>query len=128
MSCTSKPANARYHTPAYVISSWNETAGRWLPSPTATYSATAVAGECHFICNEGYERDGVACKLVGYPDCNQPDITIGAYTIAACNIGATVAGTGSASYGYYFQRGNNYGFANTGSITTSTSQVNTNGY
>jgi hypothetical protein len=50
--------------------------------------------------------------------CDTPDITIGSYTIAACNLGASVAGTGEASYGNYYQRGNNYGFANSGSLTT----------
>ncbi|MDR2190869.1 MAG: hypothetical protein LBP53_07005 [Candidatus Peribacteria bacterium] len=45
-----------------------------------------------------------------YPGCNTPDITIGSYTIAACNVGATIAGITASSYGYHFQRGNNYGF------------------
>jgi surface protein len=53
---------------------------------------------------------------VQYPACDTPDITItsGAesYKIAACNVGASVAGTGEASYGWYFQRGNNFGFWN----------------
>jgi hypothetical protein len=57
-----------------------------------------------------------------------PDIVIGNYTLQACNLGATVVGTGSASYGYYFQRGNNYGFANAGSIATAAGQVNAIGY
>jgi hypothetical protein len=36
--------------------------------------------------------------------------------ISACNVGTSLAGTGSASYGSYFQRGNNYGFATTGNV------------
>jgi hypothetical protein len=47
-----------------------------------------------------------------YPDCDTNDLTIGTYTIAACNIGATQAGTGETSYGSLFQRGNNFGFSN----------------
>jgi hypothetical protein len=49
--------------------------------------------------------------------CDSVDITINdginSYTMKACNVGASAAGTGSASYGCYFQRGNNYGFVNT---------------
>jgi hypothetical protein len=36
------------------------------------------------------------------------DITIGDYTISACNVGTNVAGTGIASYGNLYQWGNNY--------------------
>ncbi len=45
--------------------------------------------------------------------CDQEDITVGKYTIQACNVGSTIAGTGPDSYGYHFQRGNNYGFSGT---------------
>jgi hypothetical protein len=45
---------------------------------------------------------------------------VGDYVISACNVGATIAGTGEESYGAYFQRGNNYPFPNTGTITTLT--------
>ncbi|MDR0281780.1 MAG: hypothetical protein LBI53_00155 [Candidatus Peribacteria bacterium] len=45
--------------------------------------------------------------------CDQEDITVGNYTIQACNLGSIIAGTGSDSYGYRFQRGNNYGFSGT---------------
>ena len=48
---------------------------------------------------------------------------VGDFVIAACNVGATVAGTGATSYGHYFQRGNNYGFPNTGTVTTSATLV-----
>ena len=39
------------------------------------------------------------------------------YTLANKNVWASIAGTGIASYGYYFQRGNNYGFPNTGTVS-----------
>ncbi|MDR2415983.1 MAG: hypothetical protein LBD75_05255 [Candidatus Peribacteria bacterium] len=45
--------------------------------------------------------------------CETETIKFGDYTIAACNVGASVAGTSEASYGEYFQWGNNYGFVNT---------------
>jgi surface protein len=52
-----------------------------------------------------------------YPSCDTPDITVGSQKIAACNVGASTAGTGVASYGNYFQRGNNFGFVNTGTVS-----------
>jgi hypothetical protein len=61
-------------------------------------------------------------------DCDTPDITVGSYTIKACNVGASVAGTGVASYGSYFQRGNNFGFATTGTIPTSSTLVDASSY
>ncbi|MDR3168342.1 MAG: hypothetical protein LBU27_00840, partial [Candidatus Peribacteria bacterium] len=61
-----------------------------------------------------------------YPGCNHVDLTVDSYTIAACNVGATVAGTSVASYGSWFQWGNNYEFENNGnSITPTTTAVNT---
>jgi hypothetical protein len=109
----------------------------WLPSPTSSYSAVAVAGECHFTCDESYERDGGSCVLSAgvSHDTVAGTITITdgttSYTIMDKNLGATLAGTGklyqtnctdyngggdcwSASIGDYFQRGNNYGFPNSG--------------
>jgi hypothetical protein len=32
-----------------------------------------------------------------YPGCDTDDITIGSYTVAACNVGSSIAGTTSAS-------------------------------
>ncbi len=37
-----------------------------------------------------------------YPGCDTPDIEIGEYTIAACNVGSSIAGTGEESYGKYY--------------------------
>ncbi|MDR3169924.1 MAG: hypothetical protein LBU27_09660 [Candidatus Peribacteria bacterium] len=48
-----------------------------------------------------------------YPGCSNVDFTVGSYTIAACNVGATVAGTGISSddtLGASFQWGNNFRF------------------
>ncbi len=56
----------------------------------------------------------VRCFLNAYdpPDpipCDgAPDITYNGITIMACNLGATEVGNGENSYGYYYQRGNNY--------------------
>jgi hypothetical protein len=63
-----------------------------------------------------------------YPNCDTPDLTVEGYTISACNIGATTAGTGETSYGSLFQRGNNYGFPSTGTITTGSTLVNASSY
>jgi hypothetical protein len=57
---------------------------------------------------------GIVIDNILFPSCDTPDIQIGNYTIQACNLGASTAGTGSASYGNYFQWGNNYGFPTTG--------------
>jgi hypothetical protein len=66
------------------------------------------------------------------PACDTPDITLSdgttTYTLQACNLGASVAGTGSASFGTHFQRGNGYGFANNETLTTSDTQVDTSSY
>ncbi|MDR2415693.1 MAG: hypothetical protein LBD75_03660, partial [Candidatus Peribacteria bacterium] len=78
---------------------------------------------------EGYERDDSSSCKVARAACETEDITIGSYKIAQCNVGATEVGTGSSSYGYYFQRGNKYGFANSGSLTTTSStKPNASGY
>lgn len=45
------------------------------------------------------------------------------FVIASCNVGASVAGTDTDSYGSYFQRGNNYAFPRVGSYTVSTTPV-----
>lgn len=51
------------------------------------------------------------------------------YTIADKNLWATSTDTTSSdSYGYYYQWGNNYGFPNSWSVTTSYSSVNASSY
>jgi hypothetical protein len=47
-----------------------------------------------------------------YPNCDTPDITFSGFTIAACNVGASKAGTGYSleTSGKKFQRGNNNGW------------------
>ena len=76
-----------------------------------------------------------------YSDCPQPgplpatpgipcsralDITYNGFTIMACNLGATEVGTGTTSYGNYYQRGNNYPMGDASVATyspTSSTQV-----
>jgi hypothetical protein len=77
----------------------------------------------------------VSSAITKYSGCNTNDIIVTSsdgnksYTIAACNVGATIAGTSVASYGSWFQWGNNYEFENNGnSITPTTTAVNTSGY
>ncbi len=51
------------------------------------------------------------------------DILFNGFYVQPCNVGAEVVGTGPESYGSYFQRGNNYGFSNTGYVTSSPNKV-----
>ncbi|MDD2871881.1 MAG: hypothetical protein PHS49_07875, partial [Candidatus Gracilibacteria bacterium] len=64
--------------------------------------------------------------------CNANDITVcsgnqNGYILSACNVGASTSGTGSSSYGDYFQRGNNGGTPY-GNKTLETSKVNASTY
>jgi hypothetical protein len=75
------------------------------------------------MCDRGYERkDGVCSALqeITY-DPIAGTITVidgrNTYTIQDKNLGATVAGTGKASYGRFFQRGNNFGFTSSGDLS-----------
>ena len=103
------------------------------PICTATYtpsSWTSGSVQVTLMCSEPVEF----CTMSDYSDCPQPqsfqpepgmpcwraqDITYNGYTIMACNLGATEVGTGVASYGYYYQRGNNYPMGD-GTVTTYT--------
>ncbi|MDD2892192.1 MAG: FISUMP domain-containing protein [Candidatus Gracilibacteria bacterium] len=40
-----------------------------------------------------------------YAGCNKPDIAVGRMVFSACNVGSTIAGTGSESFGSYFTFG-----------------------
>ncbi|MDD2907949.1 MAG: prepilin-type N-terminal cleavage/methylation domain-containing protein [Candidatus Gracilibacteria bacterium] len=67
-----------------------------------------------------------------YGLCNSPDIIVcsgnGAGVIlAACNVGTNISGTGSSSYGNYFQWGNNGGTPY-GNLSVSSTRVNTSLY
>jgi hypothetical protein len=77
------------------------------------YSLTTGANQCTFECQSGtvYNSDVHKCiSVLQYDGCDTPNIVVGNYILAACNVGATTAGTTASSYGYHFQRGNNYGF------------------
>ena len=69
-TCTGNPANSTVWTPVKITQTWNEDLGNcgtnncWTPSTTATYSATAVSGECHFYCNSGYGWTGQNTKCM----------------------------------------------------------------
>ncbi|MDR2415226.1 MAG: hypothetical protein LBD75_01030 [Candidatus Peribacteria bacterium] len=86
------------------------------PNPVGTFSGAIDDKQCYFICNGNFIRDGGVCRGITH-DVNAGTITVtdgvNTYTIMDKNLGATVAGTGSNSYGHHFQRGNNFGFANT---------------
>jgi surface protein len=87
----------------------------------------ADGGKAWAITDGGLE----ICKSIStYPECNTPDITVGDYTISACNVGATTAGTGydETTAGRKFQRGNDYGFSDTAEISTGETEVNASAY
>jgi hypothetical protein len=57
-----------------------------------------------------------------------PDITVGNFILQACNVGATFAGTGTLSYGKYYQRGNTSGWTSSETPVTLTTQINAAGF
>jgi hypothetical protein len=95
--------------------------------------ATAEGGKAWAITDGGL---AICEQVVNYPNCNRADITVGNYTISACNVGATQARKADTdarqdSYGCQFQRGNNYCFMGNvagGSITKSGTPVNASAY
>lgn len=61
--------------------------------------------------------------------CDTVDITVGAHTLMACNLGASMAGTTTDSYGNHYQRGNNYGFPSDSDIVISgTNRIDASSY
>jgi hypothetical protein len=137
--CSDLPANAYWNRdtldPSRLENSQIESPSLWTPSLVGSFNETASDTECYFVCNFGYKRDGNSCIESSSGGISHDEvagtITINdgttSYTIMDKNLGATIAGTGSASYGYYFQWGNNYRFPNSGNVTTSTNQVDTIG-
>ncbi|MFK7780068.1 MAG: prepilin-type N-terminal cleavage/methylation domain-containing protein [Candidatus Gracilibacteria bacterium] len=80
-------------------------------NPTSVNQAYVQdSNECGYACISGYIGTNCETQVLTYQEqglCNDPDIIIGAYTIASCNIGTIIPGTTSDSYGYYFQFGRN---------------------
>ena len=92
------------------------------PVCTASYDPTAWTSGSVVVtltCSEEVEF----CTMEDYSDCPQPwplpaesgvpcwraeDIAYNGFTIMACNLGATEVGNGEASYGNYYQWGNNH--------------------
>ncbi|MDR2541340.1 MAG: hypothetical protein LBD11_06360 [Candidatus Peribacteria bacterium] len=129
VACSSKPDNAVYNGSGLVTSTRNGT--EWTPSLVASYSATSSGNTCTFHCDTDAIYDSLLnlCR-VERADCETTPLggAIGAalaasgYVIAGCNVGALtgwnpstmtptiVNTTTSATYGYHFQWGNNFGF------------------
>jgi hypothetical protein len=151
MNCTGKPANSYYVSDPFVISNWDEAAGRWLPSSTAQYTGNmSASGGCRFTCNADFKREAGSCVdavpsagITHDPIKGTITISDGTifYTMQDKNLGATVAGTGiqtdasncstcwSPSIGNFYQRGNNYPFPSSGGRSTvSNSAVDTSNY
>lgn len=116
--CRGLPANAHWTSATNGTGTWKEipqtqTAHNvWSPIPVGEFNETPSDTVCTFVCDPGYDWDDTtkACKLA------IPTITIthgtNSFTIMDRNLWATEAGTWTASYGHYFQWGNNYGFWN----------------
>jgi hypothetical protein len=152
--CRNLPANAHWTSGGTrkEIPQTESSPNVWTPSPVGTYGASADNDKCYFVCDGGYERQNEACEASGGitydPGAGTITITDGitTYTIMDKNLGATVAGTGklngqdgcttatngttcwSESIGDYFQRGNNYGFANSGTLAATSTKPNASGY
>ena len=140
VSCNLYYANSELNGPTNITQTLVDRS--WEPRSTATeYEETAHAeNRCTFRCVDWYDRDATKkeCRSTviepGMPCAWAPDIMITngitSFTIMACNLWSSVVGTGSESYGDYFQWGNNYGFSSDPSaiLTTSPTQVNASIY
>ncbi|MDD3144658.1 MAG: prepilin-type N-terminal cleavage/methylation domain-containing protein [Candidatus Gracilibacteria bacterium] len=91
--------------------------GNYYIMQTGDSPSITVNSSDYYVVDQGvdlpYEvtNNIVTLNTNRYPGCDTDNITVGSYTISACNIGATIAGTGLISYGEYFQWGRNKGFA-----------------
>jgi hypothetical protein len=96
--CRGLPANAHWNVittdPSRVeIPQTESSPNVWTPSPVGSFNEIASDEECRFVCDIGYKRENGSC-IPSRAACETETITIGNYTIASCNVGATVAGTG----------------------------------
>ncbi len=55
-TCSGLPANASWHNGSSITQTFD--GNDWYPPATGFYSETAVANECGFKCNQGYEWNG----------------------------------------------------------------------
>jgi surface protein len=87
--------------------------------------ALADGGKARAIVDSGV----VMCRPTP-PLCDTPDITFYGQTLMACNVGASVAGKKAVpdAYGDFFQRGNNFGFLYSGTLTTTSDKPDTSSY
>jgi hypothetical protein len=81
---------------------------------------------------DGEGKEGSSQIMINriYPraKCEKEVLLIEGYAIATCNVGATIAGTGGASYGLLYQWGNNFGFPTTGPLHVAAGSVDTSDY
>jgi hypothetical protein len=85
-SCTGNPANSTLWQPPKITQTWtkvNSTTWQWMPSSTATFSLTAVSGECHFHCDSGYALYNNSCVKTSWSfENNSADYPSGLVTIS----------------------------------------------
>ena len=70
-TCSGLPANASWHNGSSITQTFD--GNDWYPPATGFYSETAVANECGFKCNQGYNWNGEECKSGGsstLPECS----------------------------------------------------------
>jgi hypothetical protein len=93
-----------------------------LVEPPYQEGSDEVAGDLveEILSDTLFTTSAVTNASSTYPGCNHVDFIVDSYTIAACNVGATLAGTSETSYGSLFQRGNNFGFSNDATNTAPT--------
>ncbi len=86
-TCSGLPANASWHNGSSITQTFD--GNDWYPLTTGFYSETAVANECGFKCNQGYEWIGNQCVKPTTPCSPNPCTSISNST-GNC----TVSGTG----------------------------------
>lgn len=119
-SCASNPVFAN----VWTLTTWSPTSSgqTWIYSATPTWN-------CTYTCLNWYSGNNCATPPPPYyPSlCDTPDIVVPPYTIAACNVGTTIAWTGFASYWVYFQWWEMYGWNTTVWTTTTNNTLFSNG-
>ena len=87
-------------------------------SPVGSVMTISVTGKGIGTVNGQFAQTGN-----GGTPCDSPDIAVwygpDVQVWSACNMGTAVSGTGSSSYGFYYQWGNNHGFSSATNISYS---------
>ena len=85
-TCSGLPANASWHNGSSITQTFD--GNDWYPPTTGFYSETAVANECGFKCNQGYEWNGNQCVKPATP-CNPNPCTSISNSTGNCTVNGT---------------------------------------